>query len=179
MIVNNYWKLRNYVDRNSYPNTSSYVRYSFGLRFKNPYDTTVMLDSNVNVLTTCADSRLPWNYHKNLYMRVGSGTDSPTLDDYWMMNDITDSFLNYTSTSIIIPEGNKSVLRFTTSGSNPTENTIRISEISICKQLMVNYGLGYANYEPYIMFVHEILNEPIDVLPRNGFTMSFDWKNIQ
>lgn len=180
MIVNNYWNLRRYIDSNNYPNTSSLTRYEFGLRYKNPYSIDVMTDSSCKVLTSCSDSMLPWNIFKGLFLRVGSGTSTPTLDDYWMIDnntdvDVTDAFINYTSSCIVTCEDGKSIARFVASGNNPTESAITITELSICKQVMVNYGLGYSNYCPYIMFVHETLSSPITVQPREGFHLPFDW----
>lgn len=166
MILNNYWNWRAYM--------SSHTCLS-GLQSSGNYfyiGTKSLDGSNMSVYisTYCTGSQKNWSM-TDLTSYIGSGSTTPTVDDYAMEDDRTSSFTNVQRSFNIAADDNKVSIIHTITGTNATNSDITISEIGIVQPLYCYPS----NSLVYTMFIHDILEQPIVVPPGRSFSLTFEW----
>lgn len=114
-----------------------------------------------------------WSLNLNLSSHIGNGTTEPTDTDYVLSSDKTTQFSNISRSFNAMADGNSFKLVHTITGTNASNNTITISEIGITKNI---YVTGYpSNVFVEFLFVRSLLNEPIDVQPGRGVSITVEW----
>lgn len=101
---------------------------------------------------------------------VGTGSTEPSIDDHALGSDVTSSFINLVC-SYTTGADNASVKTvITLSGTNNTGSPITITEYGITK------GVPSGNtVTTPVLFIHELLPEPVVVKPGHQFTLPIEW----
>ena len=153
---------------------NDYVRYNFVASPKDINGSTdyVSVDSTVD---KCAYELVKWENtaippstkDRDSYLLFGSGTATPTLNDYNMEEAFGADTLQYVSQSIsstINDETQTYQLIFTNTLKNITSSDITIKEVGYVKGIynLVNGEGDYVQY-PRFLFWREVLETPITI----------------
>lgn len=114
-----------------------------------------------------------WSLMSNLSSRIGSGITDPTDTDYALSNDVTNQFSNIVRSFNAMADGNSFKIVHTITGTNTSSDTIIITEIGLSKNIMCS---GYPNAAfVEFLFARSLLEQPIEVPPGRGFSLTFEW----
>ncbi len=168
MILNNYWKYRQAVEK---------TYYKVG-------------EGNFNIVTGALDTSgtvneiiggtagvgwqfgLNFSLRANLTLMVGSSDQEPTPSDYNLLGNQTGSFSNYQVNVVTSSESGSYKTIITASGRNSSGSAITIKEIGVGKKIIT----VVPDTMPYtVLFVRHILDEPIVVENNGNFSLVFEW----
>ena len=128
--------------------------------------------NNAYIFYISGDDRNPWHTRYKIESKIGSGTTSPTDTDYKPESNVTDSFLNYTTTSSTSSDGEHITTTITITGTNSSGSTITISEVVIYKVCIGNNGNMISCWVPV---ARELLDTPKVVASNESFTLTLIW----
>lgn len=169
MILNNYWKIRWAIETLITVSSSAPYGIDVGLKDLGGVSRAITLrpypNNNVGY-TYQAIVRMNSGYN----IRLGSGDNELTADDYALTNDVTSSFTNLTYN--YVSDANNHLRRvISISGQNNTNTDITITEIAYTK----NLPYDDATQSCEVMYSIVKLDTPINV-PANGtFSATFEW----
>lgn len=170
MLTSNYWNYRAFIESQYIGSGSNWDKVEIGLKgltgdtvlFQKTRTDSAMYNY-ANVLGYCG-------VRSGLNIVVGTGSTDPLVSDYALESDVTTSFISrVTSCSTgAVDAGIKTVLIL--SGVNNTDSTITITEYGITKAIVT----ANSSTTP-VLFLRDILSEPIVVPPGGGFTLPIEW----
>ena len=167
MVLDNYWKIvaghtLQTMSRSAQANeTGIYV-----------YNTSGELFNVVNQLANLMEGYSAYNYLYRPNVMIGDGDATPRHDDYCLQHQIT-NMTNYTDQVNITNDDGRLYMVFTANGINNTTTTITIREIGIYKKLAWGYNNVDRTYP--VLYVRELLENPVVVFPGQGFSLSLEW----
>ena len=120
----------------------------------------------ISAVATARGNQLP-DGGKATVMRVGSGTAEPEVDDYALGSQFADN--------VLAPTG----MAYSTTGSGSPIYTGNFTNMSNETQTITELGIYLAdrfqsNYTDFYLFVHELLNEPIEVQPNETVVLAYE-----
>lgn len=172
MILNNYWKwlyeLRDgfSVSEQSLVKTDTTIKNLSGNYIK------IVKRANLNAYTIIP---IIYNFtlRNNLSIRVGSGTNAESADDYNLGDDKTAQISNYTNTINVSFTDNSLKAVISVSGVNNSETPITISEVGIVKTLGTGYNSSLETDN--VLIARKLLTTPLTVGAGNSFSLTFEW----
>ena len=164
MLVNNYYLIQSYFDKNGFTGGGSDSTTISGTKDyidgQNCPMGTGALYANSNACT-----------RRLLSVVLGTGNTAPSLMDYQLENDISSSLSLSCSVNTGAENGTiKTVLAI--SGINGTNSEVTIKEFGIIKEYYANKG-GFQNVKHLI--ARELLKTPKVVGAGEPFTITFEW----
>lgn len=113
---------------------------------------------------------------KGLTALVGSGSTTPTYDDYRLSTDVTSSFTT-TSTTVSFATNAAGKLEMTVTwvGTNSSASSITINEFGLKKTIYRSYtNSGYTEHidSMEVLIAHELLDTPVVVPAGSGATIT-------
>lgn len=170
MFTTNYWTYKSYIESQNIDGGSSAWRWvDIGLKG---------LDGSVVKFQQYRSDVMAYYYSVIAYcgvrsalnIVVGTGTTDPSMDDYALGADVTNSFINRTCSYITGPNNATVKTVITSSGTNNTGSPITITEYGITK------GVPTGNQVTTpVLFFHELLPDPIVVQPGCQFILPIEW----
>ena len=165
MILDNYWKCMAAQSDGNTPGsrqTNVYVkRMDGGLYPLNTY----------GPYTGGAD-RSFYNFLNGIKTCVG-GSNTPVQHDDYRLGLIYTALNNYETNISAVNDGNKLKIVILIAGVNAYPDAITISEVGVYHTFLTGPISGASIID--VMFVREILENPITVAPNQGFFLSFEW----
>ena len=169
MRTTNYWTYKMFIESRSIYGDAVWRKVDIGLKglTGNAVEFQLMKNDtyiyNYPVVSYCG-------MRSALGMLVGTGSTEPSIDDHALGSDVTSSFANLTC-SYTTGADNASVKTvITLSGTNNTGSPITITEYGITK------GIPSGNNATTpVLFIHELLPEPVVVKPGCQFTLPIEW----
>lgn len=163
MILNNYWQyLKVMMESGVTENTNmqtSMKKIGGNLAYYNPY-----YASNNTQITQGGG------------VRLGTGTNTYTADDYELAEDITSSISSLNFTYASAAEDDKLRRIITITGANSTNDSIVITEAAFTKGMQYVSG-GYIRTDE-VMFNIAKLETPVTVPPANSFVIVLEWDEM-
>jgi len=169
MVLNNYWKFLTVTSVNHYVAGQGNATLNSGC-------TDIIGNTNVQIRHRSQGAGygygINFNIREGITVRLGTGTTTPTANDYCLSGDITSSIssLNYVMTLSSDEEGFKT--QITVTGQNNGINTITLTEIGLCKP---TYDSSPDSPSNYILLTHDLLETPKVVAPGDNFSLTFEW----
>ena len=177
MVLNNFWSLM--------AGLGNTIAYNSGLQPTDIYlvDTSgevrrIMFCNSTSTGSTTNYIHDANAYWWNLKAFVGSGTRTPTTDDYCLVDDITSSFNFFSLSYEAECRDGSCILVATISGANNTGSTLTVSEVGLGKNLCWGTRVSETSWNTGnfdALYVREVLDNPIIVPPARGFTLTLEW----
>jgi hypothetical protein len=165
MILDNYWKC---MAAQSDGNTVETRRTEIYVK---------SMDGGVYSFTTYGPyaggaDRSFYNFLNGMKTCVG-GSNTPVQHDDYRLGLIYAALNNYETSISAVNDGNKLKIVILIAGVNTYSGAITISEVGVYHTFLTGPLSGASNID--VMFVREILENPITVAPNQGFFLSFEW----
>ena len=178
MVLNNYWNYyKNSQEQGFYQSTGAYY-------IRDDFDCLSMVDGEP--LRVCiggyglgSDTERDNSVKQflplaNLDAVVGTGSTAATKSDYQLVNDVTASLYNVsTSVDVTVDQDGIHVIA-TISGTNTTGSSVTISEVGIYKKVFAQI---YETSTPTekVLFVRQLLDTPKVVANNENFSITIAW----
>ena len=122
-----------------------------------------------------ADVVANWNPRAKLSLRIGTGTATPSADDYDLDTDITDSIDNYAVSVTTSGDDGKLSSVIVASGLNSTGTALAITEVGIVKTITTTSSNNYSHITKTVMLARHILSTPKVVPAGESFIIPVAW----
>lgn len=170
MVVNNWLNYKLYMS--SHAATNTHLITDIGcVDFYNNTATVWVCINNSSYLTYVGRNFAIYTYMGAV---VGTGTDTPTIEDYCLGNDVTSSFTGFECTQTSSIHDGVVTNTYVIKGTNATSSTITLTEVGIYKKLWNENGEDRYNS---VLMIRELLPSPLEVQSGQQFTITLVWQD--